>query len=66
MKNLEQSFSNNEFLRLSVSMEEAAKMLGLSERKIFSLVKSGEIKHKHAGRRVLISVKELERWLEKD
>ena len=69
MTNLRETLKNNSMNepdRLCVSMVEAARMLGLSERKVFSLTKSGELKCKRVGTRVLYPIKALQRWLEED
>jgi len=47
--------------RLAVSVAEAAKMLGLSQRGIWNLIKSGELPTVRLGHRVLISVAMLRR-----
>lgn len=49
--------------RIALSITEAAVLLGLSAKKVERLCKSGEIKSKSAGRRVLIPVAAIEAWL---
>ncbi len=49
--------------RLLLSPREAAEALGLSERSLFSLTKSGEVPSLKLGRLVRYSVVELERWI---
>lgn len=48
---------------LLVSYREAAESLGLCERKIWQLVKDGELKAVRVGRSVRIPVAELERFV---
>ena len=51
--------------RLLLSVPEAAKALGrISERTLFSLTASGEIRCVRIGRRVLYSVEELQRFIQ--
>lgn len=49
--------------RLAVSVPEAALMLGISKPKAYELVRCGEIPAKLVGRRWLVSVKALEKWI---
>jgi len=49
---------------LVVSAREAANLLGVSPRTIWSLTASGELPHARIGRRVVYPVAELEQWLE--
>lgn len=49
--------------RLGVSVEEAAKMLGISPRKVHELTRSGELPCKRIGRRVLYSVEVLRQFI---
>lgn len=50
--------------RLSVTVAEAAKMLGVSQKTVYRLMDRGLIKASRALRTYLISIKELERFLE--
>jgi excisionase family DNA binding protein len=50
--------------RLLLSVPETAKALGISERSLFSLSASGEIRCIRIGRRVLYSVEELQRFIQ--
>jgi excisionase family DNA binding protein len=49
--------------RLLLSVPETAKAMGISERSLFSLAASGEIRCIRIGRRVLYSVEELQRFI---
>jgi excisionase family DNA binding protein len=49
--------------RLALSEPEAAARIGVSERQVRTLIRDGEIAALHIGRRVLIRVAELERYL---
>ena len=49
---------------LAVRVSKAAKMLDISERKLFDLTKAGEIRCQRVGRCVLYSVEELRRFIE--
>ena len=49
--------------RLSVSLKEAAKMLGLSESTVHQRTLSGEIRCKRVGRRVLYPIENLKEFL---
>ena len=49
--------------RLAYSVPEVAKMLGISERKIWSEIDEGKLKKKEVGRRVLITAKQLDAYL---
>ncbi|MCC6322114.1 MAG: helix-turn-helix domain-containing protein [Phycisphaerales bacterium] len=44
-------------------MRQAAAMLGISERKLFDLTKSGDVPHVRIGRRVLFRTNTLNEWL---
>ncbi len=48
---------------LSVNMAEAARMLGVSRPTIINLISDGRIQTIHIGRRRLIPISELERFL---
>jgi excisionase family DNA binding protein len=50
--------------RLLLSVPETAEALGISERSLFSLSASGEIRCVRIGRRVLYSVEELQRFIQ--
>jgi excisionase family DNA binding protein len=53
-------------LHLSVRIKQAAKALGISERKVYDLLSRGEIRAtKIAGRIVVIRVSELEAFLDR-
>jgi excisionase family DNA binding protein len=52
-----------EAARLALRPKEAAKSLGISERKLWSLTTEGKIPHARFGRAVRYPVKELEEWL---
>jgi excisionase family DNA binding protein len=56
MRSLEQD-------RLTVSRAEAARMLGISERLLWTWTKSGLIPHVRIGTRVLYPVEQLRAWL---
>jgi excisionase family DNA binding protein len=49
---------------LAVSMKVAAEMLSLGFRKVWELCNRGEMRAVHVGRRVIIPVAEVHRWLE--
>lgn len=55
--------SGNAPQRLGLRPREAAKMLGISERHLWSKTKAGEVPHFRLGRRVIYPVAGLERWL---
>lgn len=50
--------------RLAVGRSEAAEMLGISERLLWTWTNAGSIPHVRIGARVLYPVDELRRWLE--
>jgi excisionase family DNA binding protein len=50
--------------RLALGAAEAAPALGISERSLWTLTKSGDIPHVRIGRRVLYPVRALDTWLE--
>lgn len=52
--------------RLTATTPEAAKMLGVSERTIHQLAKSGQLRCKRIGRRVLFSILEIKRFLDEE
>ncbi|MFG0275712.1 MAG: helix-turn-helix domain-containing protein [Phycisphaerales bacterium] len=52
------------FAPLAVGREEAARLLGISERLLWTWTNAGEIPHVRLGARVLYPVDELRRWLE--
>lgn len=52
--------------RLSVSVPEAALMLGISKPKAYELVRCREIPAKLVRRRWLVSVKALEKWINEE
>lgn len=49
--------------RLTASVTEAAQMLGISERMIYKLTKSGRLPHKKIGTRVLYPIDGLRRFV---
>lgn len=48
----------------TLSVPEAAKILGISQTRMYQLAKSAGFPTISVGRRILISVKGLDRWLE--
>jgi excisionase family DNA binding protein len=54
----------SELTKLTVSVKEAAAMLGLSQRTVWSLKEKGKIAVCRIGTRVLFPVKELERFVQ--
>ena len=50
--------------RKAVSVAEAAEMIGVSINKAYQMVHAGELPAKHCGKRWLVPVAALERWLE--
>lgn len=50
--------------RMAISVSEAAKLLGVSKAKGYELAKMGGFPAVQIGKRTLVSVKGLERWLE--
>ena len=51
--------------RLALSVEEAAASVGLSRDLLDALIRDGDLRVVRAGRRVLVPVRELERWLDR-
>jgi len=51
--------------RLAVSVPEAARMLGISQAALYNHVRAGLIPHVRIGRRIVIPLKALEAWMEK-
>lgn len=49
--------------RLTVTVAEAAKMIGVSERTVYLLTRSGELPCKRIGRRVLYSIDEIRQFI---
>lgn len=49
--------------KLTVSRRDAAQMLGISERLLWTWTKAGHIPHLRIGTRVLYPVEQLRRWL---
>ncbi len=49
--------------RLAVNAKEAAALLGVSQRLLWTWTNAGQIPHVRLGRRVLYPVDELRRWL---
>jgi excisionase family DNA binding protein len=50
--------------RLALTVEEAARRLGMSRKALYNHLAAGRIPCKKLGRRVLIPVAAIERWLE--
>ena len=50
--------------KYTYSVPEAARALGISESKMYQLVKTEGFPTVHVGRRSLVSIKGLERWVE--
>ena len=50
--------------KLTLSIPEAAKVIGISRSQMYTLAKSEGFPTIQIGRRVLVSVKGLERWVE--
>lgn len=48
---------------LALRPKEAARALGIGERKLWSLTNAGELPHARIGRAVVYPVRELETWL---
>jgi excisionase family DNA binding protein len=57
--------SGTELDRLSVNRREAAAMLGISERLLWTWTNAGTIPHVRIGTRVLYPVEQLRLWLSK-
>jgi len=55
---------HNEVQRLTVSRAEAALMLGISERLLWTWTNAGQIPHVRIGARVLYPVEALRQWLD--
>ena len=53
-------------LRLALSITETARALGLSQASVERLIASGDLPSRLAGRRRLIGVEVINRWLSKD
>ncbi len=52
--------------RLAVSVSQAARLLSLGRTRTWTLVRSGRLRTVRVGRRVLVPLKELERFLERE
>ncbi len=50
--------------KLTLSVPEAAQIVGVSQSKMYEIVKIKGFPTIHIGRRLLVSVKGLERWIE--
>ena len=50
-------------LTLALRPKEAAKALGIGERKLWAMTNSGELPHARIGRAVIYPVRELQEWL---
>lgn len=51
--------------RMALSRREAAKAIGISERKLWSMTVSGEVPHAKLGRRVIYPIDKLRQWMDK-
>lgn len=49
--------------RLAVSVPQAAEMIGISPPKVYELIRCGDLPAKHVGHRWLISMRNLEKWI---
>ena len=49
--------------KLTVSVQEAANMLGISKPKMFELLNSGQIPHKRIGKKIIISYQAVADWV---
>ena len=49
--------------KLTVSVDEAARLLGIGRNKAYELVRTGELRHVRAGRRVIIPRRALDEFL---
>ena len=49
--------------KLTVSVKEAADMLGISKPKMFELLNSGQIPHKRIGKKIIISYQAVADWV---
>jgi excisionase family DNA binding protein len=49
---------------LSVGLEDAAKLIGISGRTLWTMVDRGEVPHVKLGGRLLFRVESLDKWLE--
>ena len=52
--------------RLTLNVDELAKIIGLSKWTIYTLSCQGKIPHVKVGRRVLFPVKAIEKWLDEN
>ena len=50
--------------KLTLSVPEAAKIVGVSSAKMYQLVRTEGFPTVHIGKRILVSAKGLERWIE--
>jgi excisionase family DNA binding protein len=48
---------------IALSVPQAAKAIGVSEKTMWKLIRTGKLRHARVGRRVLISVKVLEEFV---
>lgn len=48
---------------LAVSVDEAAEMIGCSKSKLYAVIASGELRARKQGRRTLLEVAEIQRYL---
>ena len=49
--------------RIALRPKEAAKALGIGERKLWAMTNAGELPHARIGRAVVYPVRELQEWL---
>ena len=49
--------------KLTLTVQEAADLIGISKPKMFELLYSGEIAHKRIGRKIIISYKAIDDWV---
>lgn len=52
--------------RLSVGIADGARIVGVCEKTIENAIKNGELARVRIGRRVLVRVSDLEKWLERN
>ena len=51
---------------LTISVEEAGKLLGISRHVAYQLSRRADFPTLHIGRRVLVPIKQLEEWIERN
>jgi excisionase family DNA binding protein len=52
--------------RRLLRVKEAAKMLGVSTRKVYMMVWSGELRHVRLGRLCMVELAEVEAWIDRN